>query len=77
MADKRIIIELVSASRAMLDAKGWHKIDGTCSICQRFSLAVELAEETLVNGEIYKVCKNCGKYGEGKFCMYCGTCFVK
>ena len=57
------IIELVKASRLMLDAKGWHEIDGDCSICLRFKKAVEVAENTAeqsVQSDGAKVCAECG-----------------
>lgn len=73
MADERIIIELVSASRQMIESKGWHEIDGQCSVCHRFMQAVEAAEHTLAGGQAYRVCLNCGKYGEGDFCQFCGS----
>lgn len=39
--------ELVSAGRAMIDGKGWHEIDGQCSICHRFIAAVKAAEQKM------------------------------
>jgi len=41
------IEELINAGRAMIDGKGWHEIDGQCSICRRFIAAVKAAEQSL------------------------------
>ena len=56
------IIELIKASRAMLDGKGWHEIDGDCSICSRFRKAVEVAENTVQIPDVCITCPKCGNY---------------
>ena len=41
------ILELLAASRVMIEGKGWHEIDGQCSICYRFIAAVNAAEQSV------------------------------
>jgi len=41
------ILELLAASRVMIEGKGWHEIDGQCSICYRFIAAVNAAEHSV------------------------------
>jgi hypothetical protein len=70
------IVELVNASRAMLDGKNWHEIDGSCSICIRFRKAVEIAEnaaEQYVQSDVCHTCKRKWLSPDERFCPHCGT----
>lgn len=65
------IVELIKASRAMIDGKGWHEIDGDCSICLRFKKALEVAETTAIKTEKCKTEKHLVLSGSNR-CMVCG-----
>jgi hypothetical protein len=72
------IVELVNASRAMLDGKNWHEIDGSCSICIRFRKAVEIAENAAEQDMQSNACLACDGVGSmklfGFITLNCSTC---
>lgn len=73
------IVELVKASRAMLNGKNWHEIDGSCSICMRFREAVEVAENAAIQS-VQAAVEACSPdrhvyytaFLSYVFCPYCG-----